>query len=450
MNLKDLQKRTILMFGKSRAFSDSEFLLQMKLHQINLVHNYENNVYLAVDGKMMTPYEVNESAKLYEQNKVKIIDINTLDKALSNFIDEETLFMSLKLSHDKSRLKGYLLNSMTSDEFFLRIIKLYSWEGEDFFATDDNRDVSAAFISRFYKNIERNHNVQYSSRGFLHLIIQATDENLIEEIALLEPLKKSYKTDLEDINYKIITAIATHYVTSKKVLNMFIQNTNTYVKVLIAMRDDCDEFMQKELFELDEEEILEALSYNANLDIHLALRLMKHKSYEKNIAQYINLDNRVFGILYKSLSNDLAKNSSMSQEMQQKLLDTENIGIMVALASNKNLHKEIFEELVAMNNEDINIAIYTNSVVQKETLLKAYEDKKYYSSLAKNENSPKSILEGLFKSDDVDILFSLAQNPSTPIETLYQLHLDSRYERTVKENPSFSESIKTNNLGWKD
>lgn len=69
MNLKELENKTILMFGKSRAFSDDEFMLQMKLHNIHVVKEYSDEVVLIVDGRMMTPYEDNESVKLYEQKK---------------------------------------------------------------------------------------------------------------------------------------------------------------------------------------------------------------------------------------------------------------------------------------------------------------------------------------------------------------------------------------------
>lgn len=450
MNLKELENKTILMFGKSRAFSDDEFMLQMKLHNIHVVKEYSDEVVLIVDGKMMTPYEDNESVKLYEQKKAEFVDIDTLDRALSNFLDEDTLLMSLKLSHDKDRLKGYLQNGMVSDALFLKLMKMYTWDGDDFFGNDDNRDISAAFISRFYKNIERNHNVQYSSRGFLHLIIQTTDEGLIETVSLLEPLQKSFQADAEDSNYRIITAIATHYRTPKRVLKMLIKNSNSYVRTLIAMREDCDESMQIQLFETDDEEVLRALSYNEKLNINLALKLMKNKEYAKNIAKYINLDNRVFDMLYESSSLELAINNSIRYDMQKKLIDTNNIDIMTALATNKYLHKDIFYELVAKKDENINIAIYRNPSVQKTTLAKAYKNKKYYTSLASNENTPEDILQKLSQSEDTAILLGLAKNPSTPIDVLYQLQLDSRFERSVKENPTFGRHIQTENIGWQE
>ncbi len=448
MNLKELKNKTILLFGKSRAFVDDEFILQMQLLGINIVKEYSKDVVLIIDGRLMTPYEVNESSKLYEEKKAKFIEIDLFDKALSNSLDEDTLLMSLKLSHDKERLKGYIQNSMITDTLFLKLIKIYNWKGEDFFENDDNRDVSAAFISRFYKNIERNHNVQYSSRGFLHLLIQTIDENIIETISLLEPLQKSFKSNIQDSNYKMITTIATHLATSKKVLNMLIKNANSYIRTLIAMREDCDEVMQMQLFQTHDEDVLSALSYNLQLDRKLAIILMKNKEYAKNMATYINLDETIFQLLYEDSCVELAMNNTISYEMQEVLVDTDELIILSALATNKYIDKKIFEKLFAKKDEKLNLKLYKNSAVPEQQLREAHKNHKYDISLACNENTPSDILENLSLSEDGEILLGLAKNSNTPMDILYQLQLDSRFERAVKENSAFGKHIQTQNIGW--
>ncbi|MCD4668719.1 MAG: hypothetical protein K8R44_09115, partial [Sulfurimonas sp.] len=98
MNLKELENKTILLFGKSRSFSQEEFNDQMKFHGINVVKEYDDEVVLAVDGRMMTPYEQNASDELYESGKLKAIPIDALENLLACAIDEDTLLMSLKLS----------------------------------------------------------------------------------------------------------------------------------------------------------------------------------------------------------------------------------------------------------------------------------------------------------------------------------------------------------------
>jgi hypothetical protein len=201
MNLSELKNKTILLFGKSRAFSSEEFNAQMKNHKINVTKEYDKEVVLVVDGKMMTPYEQNSSDKLYEEKKgITFIAIDALEKELAIYIDADTLLMSLKLSHDKDRLKDFLTNSMINDELFLRLLKMYKWNGDNFFDTDDNRDVSAALIMRFYENIERKHNVQYAALGLMHLSSQIKSEKLIEAVADLEPVQQTMHVGAKEAN----------------------------------------------------------------------------------------------------------------------------------------------------------------------------------------------------------------------------------------------------------
>ena len=58
------------------------------------------------------------------------------------------------------------------------------------------------------------------------------------------------------------------------------------------------------------------------------------------------------------------------------------------------------------------------------------------------------ILEKLVNSSEFEVLQSLCKNPSTPIELLYELRLDQRFDRLVGENETFTNHIKTENIGW--
>ncbi|MBU4110207.1 hypothetical protein KJ988_04330, partial [bacterium] len=120
MNLKELENKTILLFGKSRAFSSEEFESQMRHHKITVLKEYSDEVVLSIDGRMMTPYEQNASDDLYENKNIKSISIDELERALAKEIDADVLLMSLKLSHDKERLKAFIKNTMISDELFFR------------------------------------------------------------------------------------------------------------------------------------------------------------------------------------------------------------------------------------------------------------------------------------------------------------------------------------------
>lgn len=386
MNIKELENKTILLFGKSRAFSEEEFNDQLKFHNINLVNEYNDEVVLIIDGRMITPYEQIKSDELYESKKAKSISIDVLEKALSKEIDEDTLLMSLKLSHDKDRLKSFLQNSTISDHLFFRLLKLYSFSGEDFFENDDNRDITAAFILRFYENIERNHNVQYATTGIIHLVNQTKDTELLKAISELKPL-----------------------------------NYHPKIKSSIAMSIYCDEGMQKRFFKSGDENILEALSFNKKLSADLVKEFCKDEELGANVARTIELDDELFNSLL-NFSSSLAMNENLTLDMQETLLAKADSDTNFGLVLNNNLNEKIIKALLDLKNEKIELAIYENSSTPIELLEIAYNDEKNHLSLAKNE--------------------------STPVEILYQLQLDARYERAVKTNAGFGKHIQSENIGW--
>ncbi len=412
MNLETIKNKAILLFGKSRAFSANEFDAQMKYHKISVLQEYSADVVLVVDGKMMTPYEQNMSDELYEKQKIGAISIDVLEKELVRFIDADTLLMSLKLSHDKDRLIDFLKNSMVSDELFLRLLKMYSWGGEDFFDNDENRDVTAALIGRFYENIERNHNVQYATTGLYHLVLQTKDLKLLEAIASLEPIKN---------HFKIVKALVTHENISQKVLKKFLKE--------------------------DDENVKEAIAYNSNLEKSIVQELIKNKKFAQIIARNIKLDDEIFATLYK-YNSILASNETLDESMQKKLFLLDDNEIHFALSANKNLSEDMFESLLELDSDAINKLLYENSACSQEILIKAYQDKKNFLSLSANIATPRDIIEELYQLSDEKILKNLAKNESTPIDILYQLQLDSRFERYVKENPAFGKHIQSENIGW--
>ena len=447
MNLEKLKNKTILLFGKTRSFSADEFNSQLKFHKIKLAESFSEDVELIIDGKLMTPYEQNESDKLYENNKkLEFISIDALERELAKHIDANTLMMSLKLSGDRARLKDFLTNSMISDELYLKLIKMYSWGGENFFDNDDNRDISAALIVRFYKEIERNHNVEYAALGIMHLASQSSDALVLETIANLEPLHLSMSDGRNRSNYKIISSLAKNDSTPKSVLKMLIKKAPLEIKKMIAKREDCDEEMQSSLLEISE--VHEALSYNKNLVKATIKTLMLERELARNMARYVELDDELFETFLDANLVELAQNSSLTKEMQKRILGFKNLDANLALASNEQIDGELVESLLKMSSQEVFDILYQNSATSKEALRDAYKDEKNHQALAKNSNTPSEILELLAKSADAEILLSLAKNPNTPVDILYQLQLDSRYERAVKENSNFGRHIMSENIGW--
>ncbi|MEA2091778.1 MAG: hypothetical protein U9O83_05395, partial [Campylobacterota bacterium] len=294
---------------------------------------------------------------------------------------------------------------------------------------------------------ERNHNVQYAALGLMHLVTQTKDEKLIETISLLEPIQRSL-LEPKDANYRVISAIATNHSIPNSVLNMLVEKSNSYIRTLVAMREDCDEKMQDTLLQSSDEEVLEALSYNSNLAKEIVKKLLFNKFHAQNMAKHIRLDSELFELFLRNYPEKLAKNESLSFEMQERLVSFHNQDVMISLATNEHLDAKVAVELLCEESKEIKFALYENSATPKESLVEAYDSVLNHFALANNENTPAHILELLAQSEDIKVLKSLAKNISTPVNILYQLQLDLRLERLVKENPSFGNHIMNENIGW--
>jgi hypothetical protein len=449
MDLQELKNKKILLFGKPRAFDEEEFFTQLKHHKIDRVDTYAEDVVVIVEGRMMNPYEQNESEALYEKKVAPFVSIDLLEQALVEQINEDTLLMSLKLSRDKKRLLSFLKNTAVADTLFLRLLGMYQWDGEDFFENDSNRDVSAALIRRFYQNIERNHNVEYATLGLMHLISQTRNADLIETIFGLEPLQKELVKKEVDSKFSILEAIVRNPATPKNVLEKLIKKAPSSLLVSIALREDCDAGMQEALLNKKDVKVSEALSLNSTLDLAIVKSFLEQNEaqYLSNIAKNIQLTDALVEIL-EGYEVDLAHNSSLDPKMQKKLFEKESQEIDLALASNPSLERTLSEKLVQKENKEVRAALYANPSTSKELLDQAYEDETYHLALASNSSTSQELLVRLAQSDAKEILIALAQNEATPVEVLYQLQLDSHLQKYVKENPSFGAHIQSQNIGW--
>ncbi|MFT7860119.1 MAG: hypothetical protein ABXS93_04195 [Sulfurimonas sp.] len=411
MNLENLKNQKILLLGKTRAFGMEEFISQLGHKNIEFANEMDDDVHYIIEGRVLSPYEQNDLNKYYETGKYEFIELEEFEEALAKEIDGDVLLMSLRLSNDKARLKSFIQNGSISDELFFKLLKSYKFGGEDFFENDDNRDVTAALIERFYENIERNHNVQFATTGLIHLISQTENEQLLEAISELEPIK---------FHPKIKVILAKHPKTPKKVLKKFLKE--------------------------GEDEVLEVIYSNSNLDKTIAKTLLDDTEIAKKIAQNISLDEEFFTLL-ESYPKELAKNETFTQTMQEKLVELKDDEVDRYLAQNTSLKPELLEKLYT-RSQKYHFDILENSATPSSILVEAFEEKNNHLALAKNPATPKELLTKLYDLGELDVLTELAKNENTPVELLYQMQLDSRFERAVRTNEAFGKHIQTENIGW--
>ena len=196
-----------------------------------------------------------------------------------------------------------------------------------------------------------------------------------------------------------------------------------------------------------DKEALEAMAYNKNLDKKFAQELIEDEYYARIIAQNILLDEELFETLLE-YKEDLAKNETLSDTMQERLVNLNDRETFLVLAQNSALNEKIVEKLLSLNDDRLNFSLYANSATASKLLQEAYKEEKYHLALAQNSAAPKDILEALYARGESEILDKIARNESTPVEILYQLQLDSRFDRAVKTNRAFGEHIQSENIGW--
>jgi len=444
MNYEEYAGKSVLLLGKTRSLNGVEFETLLKLHDMSAVKSFYEGVAFIIEGKMMNPLELQESARLYESHEIPIVDIGAIEKWLCGSIEPNRLLMSLKLSRDQDRLVDFLQNPYITDELFFKLLKLYDWQGEGLFDNDENRNVTAAIIGRFYQDLERNHNVQYAMSGLAHLIEKYGNRELITAISELSPIAKELKNPNDRSLSGVLDAMALQSDTPESLLRLLLKER----AYLLAHREPLA--LEEELIALEDETILRSLAHNMTLSPEGADSL--EQKYPELIASFYPLDEGRFERLmnfvipcYDTESTIMGDGSRIEYGMTG---DESRMMVIVALASNNTLTASMQERLMEMNNEAIFSSLARNTTLSSEHLETLFALNQYAVELASNTSLSKQYLETLYQSANPEILKALASNTSTPVEILYQLSLDQRTERAVKTNPAFGKHIQTYNLGW--
>lgn len=414
MNYNDLSGKSVLLLGKTRALQSDEFDALLRVHNVTLVSVYDSTVALIIEGRMMNPYEQSEAEHLYETQDAPIVELSEIERWLCQSIEPNRLLMSLKLSRNQERLVDFLQNPYITNELYFKLLALYDWQNEELFDTDTNRDVTASIIGRFYKELERNHNVQYAMSGLAHLIERYGTTELIDAIACLEPIAKVLRDRSTRSLSGVLDVIALHPQTSEAILRKLIDERAT----LLAYREPLS--LEEELLALKSEEINTILAQNKTLSQQGTDFL--ERDFPQLIAANTIMSEERFERLIEAYGEYLASNQSCSISMQQRLFALGQEAIIEALAANPKTHEEILEVI--------------------------FDSGKHRVALGSNSSLSPEKLEILYASQEYKVLEALAANTATPIDLLYQLSLDRRFERSVKTNPAFGKHIQTHNIGW--
>ena len=431
MELQNYTNKKIALFGKPRAFTFDELQSILSRLDIELIEGYDDHSSLIIEGAVMpTPLQI-KAEELYEQGDVCFVSIDEFEQAAAKAIEPKKVLMHLKLAANQEKIVAYLQNDYIDDALFLDILKLYRFEGENFFESDTNRDITAALIRRFYTEYEKNHNIQYSYIGLLGVIEQSEDTTLLETIFSLEPVQKALK-DPSDPNAKLLELFALHPSSSQRILSKLVKSDNPTLIRTVAQREELDTEIEEELLQLEDPAIDDALARAKELD-PTSIQTLIERGYADALAASLHLTKERFELLRTHPS--IALNETLTQEIQQELF--------ADLRYHKNLAKNpacsLTKELLSLNDDTIRALVYRyHDLSDIKPSIEGFE-----AELAANATTPKPLLETIYTKNIHEANQALAANPSTPVEILYQLSFDMRYAKTVKANPTFGEHIKT-------
>jgi len=445
MKRRNFTHKRILLFGAPRAFSREEFDRLLRAGQITLAERYDDGVDAVIEGRLINPLEQERLDALYETHKIVPVSIDDFEKTLCSQLDPDRIIMSLKLTRDRDRLRAFLQNPHIENKFFLQLLQLYDWEGEGFFDTDENRDVTAALIGRYYENIERNHNVQYSTLGLMHLVQQERRPKLIRVIGALPPLRRALQSGDRQMR-AVIEALARHPDADEPTLKHFIRQGDSALRGLTAARPGLDAALQRELADVHDRQIDAALAANPDLDPDLADTLFADAALAAVGYAHIRLDDARFAKGLAACPAATAANPSLTEAMQRQLYARGDRAVRLALAANPALG--IADTLMAAGDAAVMDALAANPSLNPAQLDALAARGDCDAALAGNGAAPSALLEALYAKGDDTVLLALAANPSTPVPILQQLQLDARFERAVRTNEAFGQFIQRENIGW--
>lgn len=445
MNLHALRGKTIVLFGQPRALSQEEFDRLLKTAGITLAETFDSETQTCIEGRLVNPLEQQTLDRLYAEQGITPIDINTFEHALCSQIEPERILMSLKLSRDQHRLSAFLQNPHIDDTFFLRLLRLYDWKKEGFFDSNENRDVTAALIGRFYAGIERNHNIQYATLGLMHLIAQHDNDALIQTLGMLAVIRNGVRSKERQLR-AVVEALAKHPATDEATLETFVRQGDVALRTLIAARPGLSGALQKMLFYQSNADVTTALASNPTLDASLADHLCDDPEFAPVVYANITLEMQRFEEGLPQHADALATNPTLTLVMQHRLFDQGEKSALVPLAANPSL--QITEKLAACADSKIHRALAANPALSAAELETFATGGHCDVALASNPSSAPSLLHTLFATGNPELLAALAANPSTPLQLLQQLQLDARFERSVRGNAAFAHHIKRENIGW--
>ena len=447
-----LRGKKVLFLGKTKTMSEEDIALFLdQLGAERAGDEKDEPIALIVMGRLINPLEEAYSDEKYKEG-VPVVDLVELERYYASHIDPDALLGSLALFPNRERIIDLLHNGAIGDDLFCEILGFYDWEGQGPFETDENRDVAGTLVARFYPEIEKNHNIQYSPVGPFLVAAHSDNAKLLEAMSRIPDYEITQRSRDAWMPRTLHESLLINPHLPTPVLERFLVDDDPRRLGFVAAHPNLPESKQKELAGRSERQILEGLARNPNLAADPRERLARSDDAAVRCAFLLSqpLDEKTIeSVLERREEAELealGSNERLEEAMVIRLVETGIEKLLEALAANENLSQKVYDALERSKPPSILRALAGNGAASPEMLerLTRVRDKKVYEALAANPAMPLNHLRNFAKIKDRDIHKALASNPSTPIEILLGYQTDGELNQILKRNEAFGEYIRQN------
>ncbi|WP_201351934.1 hypothetical protein [Hydrogenimonas urashimensis] len=444
--------KRVLFLGRTRTMSEEDIELFLDRVGAQRAKSMEDEeIGLIVLGRLVNPVEEAWS-DAQEKAGIPVVTLEALERWYATHIDAESLLASLTLFPNRERMINLLHNPAIGDDLFCDILKRYDWEGLGPYESDENRDIAGSVVARFYPDIKRNHNIQYSPVGLFLVAAQADNPALLEALTKIPDYEITQRSQDAWMPRSLHEALLSNPALPEPLLLSFLQKDETRLRGLLAAHPSLPEAMQERLVREEDVWVLEGLARNPSLSDAVRETLMQTgpPKVRQSVATHQPFDAKTLQRLVDEKEEEilcaLASNERLEKEAFEKLMESGIESVLVALASNEALPVELPERLERTRMPSILRALAGNPSAPKALLerLTRVRDKALYVALAQNPSTPERLLRNFSKIKEKDIQKALAANPATPIEILLAYQTDGELNQILKRNEAFGDYIRQN------